>query len=527
MFKMVVKEPKKTKTANINKESDEEFLKRISKMREETTQKVSKEINSYSKEIEESREKGKQAGKVFEEIEECKKIVEEFKISPPIMTSIHINGISFGYSCEDKTKAKKIEMLKKHGFTFLSAVKSTSTYPINFKAYGKAYLKRGIQKIYLPETSEPPIVADSNRGMGSGRALDPKNQGIILQDGDVLVTERDGYVYNFVDTKQNMDNHNTDIIIFPESELRITIKRETTHPEPAFMVPEKVPPAIRNASSNTVMSDSIEGIELIRGIFKISLLRKGKNINKFITIPSKYPSVEFEATSKLITKTIKQMAEDAGKKDKRIGDILMAQVSKSRSTNSGICDDMACFIELNSDNSLVIFGTPNNIIHRGTGKETKRIDPRKKITLTSSALYETDCSKIKDPRADIIEKKSMSITGYLGLVLQNQDFEEKINKLEGDISKSPDKGAQEKLIEEDRAMLKNAEEIGDDDLINMMKQKLKTDEHPRVTPQSEIDEQINNLEKSKEYVKKYRSIFKKDFEARLPPYNSPNENDKV
>lgn len=528
--KKPAKEPKKETKAETNKESDEEFLKRFAKIREEASKKASEELNSYSKskEVEEMREHGRFAAKEFEEIEECKKIVEEFKVSPPIMESIHINGISFDYSCKNSSVVKKIEMLRKHGFPFLHAIKSTSTYPVNFKTYGKAYLKRGVQKIYLPETSKPPIVPDSNIGMGSGRALDPKNQGVILQGGDVLGTEKDSYIYDFVDTKQNMDDHNTDIIIFPESELRITIQRETTHPEPQFMVPEKVPVAIKNATSNTDMSDSIEGIELIRGIFKISLLRKGKNINKFITLPSKYPQIEFEPTSKLIMKTIRQMAENAKKGSPKVAELLMSQIS-SKSAASEICDDMACFIELNYDGSLVIFGTPNNVVHRGIGKETKRVDLRKKITLTHNALYETDCSKIKDPRADLIEKKSMAITGYIGIVLENKDFEERINKFEEDLSKPIDKEAQEKLIEEDMAMLKTAEEIGDDVAIEFMKQKIKTDKilPMESVPQEEIDELKANLEKSKEFYRKYKSIFKRDFEAALPAYSSPNENDKV
>lgn len=521
---------KKTKKeTKSTKESDEEFLKRVMGLKEATTKKVSAEVDSYS-EVGEFREKGKIVAKDLEEHEECKKIVEEFKIYPPIMESVNINGISFDYSCKDSNVAKKIELLKKHCFPFLNAVKSTSTYPVNFRAYGKAYLKRGMQKIYLPETSEPPIVPGSNIGMGGGRALDQKNKGIILQDGDVLGTERDGYIYDFVDTKQNMDDHNTDIIIFPESELRITVQRETTHPEPQFMVPEQVPPAIKNATSNTVMSDSIEGIELIRGIFRIGLLRKGKDINKFITLPSRYPPVEFQPGSKLIFKTIKQMAEDMGKKNKRVGDIIMAQALKSGSARTGMSEDMAGFIELNSDGSIVIFGTGNNVVHKGIGKETKRVDLRKKVTLTHNALYETDCSKIKDPRADLIEKKLMALTGYINFVLQNQDLEEKIDKLKQQIedsSKPLDKEAQEKIIASDMEALKTAEELGDDTMIEMLKQKIKDDRTPRVVPREEIDEQLASLDQSKEFYRKYKAISKRDFEAALPAYNPPNENDKV
>jgi hypothetical protein len=522
---------KSKKQTSTNKESDEEFLKRIMSAKEAATKKVSAEIGSYS-EVSEFREKGKNIAKDLEEHEECKKIVEEFKISPPIMESVNINGVSFDFSCKNSSVAKKIELLKKHGFPFLHAIKSTSTYPVNFKTYGKAYLKRGAQKIYLPETSKPPIIPDSNIGMGGGRPLDPKNQGIILQDGDVLGTERDGYIYEFVDTKQNMDNHNTDIIIFPDSEMRITIQRETTHPEPEFMVPEKVPLAIKNATSNTVISDSIEGIELIKGIFKISLLRKGKDINKFITLPSKYPQVEFEPASKMIMKQIRQMAENSKKGSPKVAELLMSQISKSASAESGVCDDMACFIELNYDGSLVIFGTPNNVVHKGIGKETKRIDPRKKITLTQSALYETDCSKIKDSRVDLIEKKSMAVTSYISMMGENKDFEERIKRFEESLYKPIDKELQKKQIDEDMAMLKTAEELGDDSLISMMKQKIKADEAPPTSiagtmTKEELDELTANLQKSKEFYRKYKAMFQRDFEATLPAYNAPSENDKI
>ncbi|MBU3896378.1 MAG: hypothetical protein KJ697_00370 [Nanoarchaeota archaeon] len=510
-----------TKKSKEIKESDEEFLKILFKKKEESAKKISEEINAYS-EVGEFREKGKQIGKDLDEREECKKIVEEFKISPPIMESVHINDVSFDFSCKNSNVVKKIELLKKHGFPFITAIKSASTYPVNFKTYGKTYLKRGMQKIYLPETSKPPIMPDSNMGMGSGIALDPKNQGVILQDGDVLGTERDSYIYEFMDTKQNMDNHNTDIIIFPESELRITIQREITHPEPEFMVPEKVPSTIKQLSTNTVNSDAIEGIELIKGLFKISLLRKGKNINKLIAIPSKYPQIEFESTSKMIMKTIRQMAENARKNSPKVADLLMAQISNARSASSGVCDDMVATIELNYDGSLVIFGTPNNIIHRGIGKETKRIDPRKKITLTQSALYETDCSKIKDPRVDLIEKKTMAVTVYIAMLVSKKEFEQ-------NIAKPIDMEAEnKKMREEDELMLKNAEEIGDDDLINMAKQKIKTDENwiNAVIPK-QLEENKKEIERAKDFIRKNTEFYKRDFEAILPAYDSPNESDKV
>lgn len=515
---------KETKVADTGKEGDEEFLKRLAKMREEASKKASEEISSpYSKEIEEFREKGKQVGKDLEEIEECKRIVEEFKGSPPIMEAVYVNDVAFEHSCKDSNIVKKIELLKKHGFAFLHATKRMSTFPINFKTFGKAYVKRGMQKIPLPGTSKPPVTGDI--GMGS-RALDPKNFGFRLKDGDILGTERGGYIYDIEDVEQNSENHFNDVFIFPESELRISIRTDTTHPEPEFMEPSKVPDVIKRLSSNTVNTDTIAGTELIRGLFQIHFLRKGRDVNKLIALPHGYPSVEFKSTSAMGIKILEETVAKARKVNPKMAELLEAQYStakaETRARSGGICDDMAAFIELNQNGALVLFGTPNVVVHKDIGKETKKIDPRKKITLTRSALYETDCSKSPDPRIDAAIKIPGIIRNYVGLLAAKKECENAP-------SKGIDKEMDKKTYEEDLQMLKDAEELGSDELIEMMKEKIKLDGmlYRTGASQKEVAVLEEQRKKALEYAEKNIELFKRQIESGLPPYNSPNENDKV
>ena len=540
------KEPKKETKTETNKESDEEFLKRFARMREEASKKASEEISSYSKEIEEFRATGRQAAKDLEEIEECKKIVKEFEVSPPIIKSVHINGVSFEYSYEDSNVAKKIELLKKHGFSFLSATKGTSTSTVNFKTFGKAYVRRGMQKIPLPESSEPAIVSDSNFGMGGGRALNPKNFDFILKDGDILGTEKDGYVYDIKDVKENLDNWSNRIFIFPESELRISIHTDTTHPEPAFMDPSQVPDAIKRASSATVNTDEIMEVELIRGLFQIGFLRKGKDVNKLLKLPSGYPSVEFKPTSEMGIKILDETLEKARKYSPKVAEIIEAQYSKHkaevRASSGGRCEDISTFIELNQDGSLVLFNTANVVAHKDIGKEAKKVLfstanvnlrkdiseggwPIKKITLTHDSLYEIDCSKNPDPRVAAAIKISMGLGGYVASLAEKKERENAPSKDIGKKMAEMDK----KTYEEDLQMLKDAEEIGDEELIKMMKEKIKVDEMRYRTGASQKEAATIEEQRKKmlEYAEKNIELYKRQIESGLPSYNPPSESDKV
>lgn len=517
---------KKTKETKPSGDSDEEFLSKIMKSKEEATKKISSEIDSYS-EAGEFREKGKVIAKDLEEHEECKKIVEEFKRNPPVYESVTYNGVSFSFVCNDSRVQRSLELLKKHGFGFIHALKSISNVTINFKSFGSAYIKRGGLKIPLPGSSQPEIVPDSNMGMGGGVAKDPKNLNFLIKDGDILGTERNSYIYEIKDAKEDSENVSNDIMIFPESELRITIRTETEHPEPEYMVPGEMPLAIKSASSNTDNTDIIEKIELVKGLFQVRLLRKGKDINKVISISSNYPQVEFGPASAMAAKYFNEMSKKAEKTSPKIANLIALVSSRAteatRMRSGEKCDEMAAFIEL-VDGSVVLFGTPNNIIHRGIGKETQKMDPRKKITLTASALYETDCSKGQDPRVEAIMKAPMAIITYNSLLLTK-----KID--ENEIIPSNEKLAEndKKMREENEKMLKNAEDLGDDEAVEMLKMSMRGfEDYIRRDRPKEMEELRANVIESKKMYDKMYAESKRQAETPLPPsYNAPSEKDKV
>jgi hypothetical protein len=501
------------KKSKETKESDEEFLKGFMQKKEEATRRIKSEMDSYS-EAGEFREKGKQIGKQLEIVEECKKIIEEFKINPPIYESIVYNGVAFSYICKDSSTLKKIEFLEKNNFGFLRATKTTEYLTINFNTFGKTYIKRGGLKILLPESSKPVIKSGSNMGMGGGVAVDPKNLDFLIKDGDILGTERGGYIYGIKDVTDDSENVTNDIMIFPESEIRIIIRTET-----------KTESGGIKSSSYTTNTNILEKVEFIKGLFKFNFLRKGKDVNGVIALPSNYPRVEFGPASAMAAKYFNQMAVKSEKSNPKIANLLALVASKSTEAtmirSGGKCDDIASFIEL-VDGSVVLFGTPNNIIHAGIGKETKKIDPRKKITLTQSAFYETDCSKDQDPRVEMIMKMPMAVITYNSLLTAKKELEE--NK-----SKKVDLAEEDRKIrEDDQQMLKNAEDMGDDDMVNMVKQGMKVhEEYIRIGRPNQMAEVEVEMRKAEQYVSKTLEESKRLIEASLPSYNSPSEKDKV
>lgn len=558
---MATKKPKKeTRADNVGKESDSEFFKRLAKMGEEASEKASKELNSYSKEMEEFREKGRGVSKDLEEIEECKRIVEEFKVSPPVMASVNINGVSFGYSCEDSGVTKKIELLKKHRFSFLNATKSTSTFTINFKTFGRTYIKRGLQRIPLPESSEPAIVLDSNLGMGGGTALNPKNFDFMVKDGDILGTERGGYIYDIKDVKENLDDWHNNIFVFPESELRISISTDTTHPGPAFMDPSQVPEAIKRLTSSTVNTDTIMGVELIRGLFQISYLRKREDVNKLLKLPPEYPRIEFKPSSEMGLNILDEISAKA-KGNLQVAKVLASIVSKHkagvRASSGGVCGDISAFIELNRDGSLVLFNTANVVVHKNIGKEAKKVMfttaninlrkdiseggwPVKKITLTHNSLYETDCSKNPDPRVAAAVKISMGLGSYVTSLAEKKVLDSDIvGSIEKKMDEAIDNAANvdKTIYEEGLQRLKIAEELGaDEKTIEMLKEstnayekryKAGTGRKERIEAKEEFDAQKEQIQKNLEYVKKKLDGLKRQIESGLPPYNPPSESDMV
>jgi len=108
-------------------DSDEEFLKRMAKIRNNAEKKAKLNSEKNVKEYEEGLKQGKETGIVFSELDKCYKIIEEFKKNPPLIISKHINSVSVEYRYDDKYK-EKVALLKKHHFSFLSIVHDTYFY---------------------------------------------------------------------------------------------------------------------------------------------------------------------------------------------------------------------------------------------------------------------------------------------------------------------------------------------------------------------------------------------------------------
>src|SRR5665647_2250253 len=85
--KMVTKKTKtEKKTKSTSVESDVDFLKRITNIKETAMKKASEGLGVYASEAEEAKTKGREIGKNLAERDECEKIVEEFKKNPPLLT---------------------------------------------------------------------------------------------------------------------------------------------------------------------------------------------------------------------------------------------------------------------------------------------------------------------------------------------------------------------------------------------------------------------------------------------------------
>lgn len=562
------------KTDDVSKEGDAEFLKRIMRIKDDASKKAQEEMNLYSAETEEFKAQGKRIGKDLEEIEECEKIAEEFKKNPPIVISKRIGGISVDYHYEEKYQ-KKVDLLKKHGFPFISAVQSTSIHPVVFNAFGNAYIKRGGKKVILPES-----IADLP---------------LIIRDGDIIGTEKRSFVLELKDEEQDEDNDYWHIFIFPNSELKISISERITKPEPTSMEPEKIPEAIKKNSSSTVYSYSIKNIELLSGLFNLRIKKKNKDINNLVRFTSGFPEVEFSESGGLTNELVKDAMEKAVA---QLGAAYLSKVAgslaeiRSKSGKHG-GDDLSAFVELNKDGSVVIFATNNRVALKGSGKMTKKISTDMynpvKITAVGGALYETDGKINPDSRVTAIMKMWMAVSSYISSFNAKNEYEykqrgkslsiEKAQKMAeyaktlGDkdmesaaktILINKEQGEQmEKQIKDMAAntegqkreaaeMLKNAEEIGDEELIEVAKAQVKSvaDGNPfgvrvkevsgmtleefareRSLPENEnVLLSVSPQEGQRmamEFNEKNLEKFRPQVEIDLPPYSSPNSSDVV
>jgi len=484
-----------------------ELAKKLEKLRNEAEKKISEsKKEDYSKELEESRKLGREHGKKYEEIEQCYNIVEEFKINPPILYSTHINGrlVEQHY---DPLFAKKVEMLKRNSFSFSTAVHYISTFGITFKVFGKAYIKRGAQKIPLAESNI--------------------EQTVLLKDKDILGTEKKSYIYDIRDGISNDDNHSTDIIIYPQSEIKFYIEEKTTNPAPAFMVPSKVPDSIKKNSKSTVTQQTLKNIELLEGIFYVNLRRRKRDVNNFLKINSKYPKFSFQPSSNLykgiIDDAIAKMEKENSNLSSMYKNKIIGSLKKSSPT---ICDEVSAVIELCKDGSIVITRALNPISHNG--KETKKImkDIEKpiKITLTRSTLYDTDTAIYPDKRIFSIAKIPLSLTLYLGSIESKKNIEESLEKKKNSNVQQDAKN----MIEEAKEMLENAKEIGDKELIEMAKTRLETNSKFASGKMQEISStERENLLKALKKCEEQIITLKPLIENEFPAYSAPVTSDAV
>lgn len=565
---------KETKADGADKEGDAEFLNRIMKLKDDASKKASEGMNLYSKEIEESRAGGKFIAKDLEELEECDKIAEEFKKEPPVLISKSIGGISVDYHYEEKYQ-KKVDLLKKHGFPFISAVQGTSISPIVFNAFGNAYINRGGKKVILPESStELPF---------------------IIRDGDIIGTEKRSFVLELKDEMQDEDNDYWHIFIFPNSELKISISEKVSNPEPSYMEPNKVPEAIKKNSTSTVYAYSIKNIELLSGLFNLRIKKKNKDINNLVRFTSGFPEVEFSESGGLTNELVKDAMEKAVAK---LGAPYLSKVAgslaeiRSKSGKHG-GDDLSAFVELNKDGSVVIFATNNRIALRGSGRMTKKISTDMfnpvKIMAVGGALYETDGKTNPDYRVSAIMKMWMAVSSYISSLNAKNEYEykqrgkslsvEKAQKMAeyaktlGDkdmesaakiILANKEQGVQvEKSIKElsvDAEMqkrealeqLKFAEESGEPELIEVAKAQLKyaqsgvssaaqlkevsgmtLEEFAKAHAEASEHNQVLFVSSEEwarmqvEFAERNLAKLRPQVEIELPPYSSPNQSDAV
>lgn len=510
-------------------ESDEDFLKRIQKLQEDT-KKMKIDSKKYAKDYEQGKIMGSKHGTTIEELDKCYKIIEQFKINPPILITKHINGVSMSRKYDDKFKSD-IELLKKHHFIFPHITHDTSTFSPHFKVFGRAYVIRSGAKMLLPLDSIPPIITERN-GMGS-QALNPNNEGFILKNGDIIITEENSYISlsDIIST----EDYKREIFIFPNSEITINLSEKTTHPEPRFMDPSKVPEILKKKSKNTVISYNIQNFSPIKGIFKVNLIKKNSNANEILKINSKYPDIEFLHSSK----TIESILDKEYTKLANVPNAaqIVANYNTQKTKKPKLCEEISAHIELCDDNSIVIFGTMNAVKHIKTGKiastklptfATKDLVLPGKITVFENRIY-SDQSDYVDPRAKAIMKYGNSIEVYNTMLDTIKEFEMKLKTSKKNKSKPKKVESVSEIEEKEKRKRELLEEMeymkkaGDTEMAEAIKMQI--DEIDNPPTQEVIDENV--IIQTIARLNKEINRIKPDINTNFPDYNSPRESDAI
>jgi hypothetical protein len=511
----------------VKKESNEEFLKRIKKLRDDATSKVKSDEKKYNEEYEKGKGYGNMMKSTIEEYGLCQKILKEFEKDPPLLITRHVNGVSIKREYEKKY-VDKVKLLKKHLFSFQHATYDISINSPLFKIYGegKAYVLRdGIRK-QLPSNSLPPIL--KRIGMGS-QALDSNNEGFILKDNDVIITDENSFVDLTNIIRKSNSIREINIKILPNSEIKLKISEKKTEQGITGMDNSERPECIKKKSKRIIIDYNISHVYLNKGITKVNVFEEDVNVSKFIRINENYPQIEFLRPVNVIETVTKNVYEKMSK-DPKMQPFLSNYKNKNIKT---ICDSISGIFELNEDNSLVVFGTTNPIKYNGKiatikfnlNQKDVELVTQGKITIKNESIY-SDKSDNVDPRVKAITKYVNSLTGYYSNLNSIKELEENLkkNKTPIKIKQIPTEEKEERkkeLMEELEYMKKVKDEMG----IEAIKMQLEELENPIGNTVGTFDEtptlqMIKVLKKDLGEKKKYITPI-------FPPYNSVRESDII
>lgn len=508
------------------KESDKDFLLRIKKLQEASVNKIKSQSIKYSKEYDEMKEKGKQFGKTLEEIEVCKKILEKFKLDPPIAYVKRLNDVSIEHKYDEKY-IPDIDLLKKHNYNFSTAMKSINIYSPFFKTYGNVYVKRGIKKILLPKSSSPPV--EKGLGMGS-KLLNPKDVGFVLEEGDIIITDKNGYFY--VQDIISNDTHNRELYVYPNSEVCLNIKKKEIDSKPSYMDPSKISDIIKKNSSAKIINYNLVSLSLVKGIFSIKIMDRNKNVNSYLKIPFGYPKIEFLSSSEMFTSAIKKTIDSLPSE--------FREIYKSKmNLNTNVCDDINVNLELCKDKSLVFFGMGNSIKHKSSGKigspSIPTIVPEdfiltSKIVVKNNDIYSDDVN-IVDVRAKELLKRKDGFEKYNYYLNLKEEYELKLKKLKEKSNASKKESPEEKIYKEKRIKelkeeIEYYKKVQDNDMLLATQMQLE-----ELVPKEESFEDKKNKSLLKSQLLKTKTHFEKannfemskSMEYQYNKLNSPND----
>ncbi len=518
-----------TKSAAKQGQMSEEFMKSWQKTYQEAVEAAAKSRKEFqsSDEVKKAREEGKKAGEITAGVYECEKIVEKLKAKPAVVSMTYIRDVMTEYKVEGISQ-RDMDLLKKFNMGFPHKTKVKTSYPINFKSLGDAYIKRGGSKIPLQKDGKD----DST---------------LIIENGDVIATGRKSYAFEISDSStckpdgwENKE-YSTDLMLFPESEMKLFIETKVKEPEPS-QGDSMVHPS-------TTITNTISKVELISGIFKIDITREKRDVNNILRLPSRYPEIEFmpgmAAAAGIYDDVIDKLK--AGKMGSGVKGAVMNQMiarymqaKQNMKKNYALCERIYSFIELNDDGSLVIFGG-NQVKHMGTGKESGKtitdlmigknrmmLEKPTKITVTSSMLYESNCGKNPDRRVEMIMQKATALSNYLSVLsfkAEQKEREEKERKEQKPKLSPKEQAAEGKrvMIEGAKQGLVTAKEIGDKELIEMEEQILRGAEG--LNNEKEFEKMYaiaeEGMRKAREQIEKMERESKPILDAPLPPYSPP------